>query len=140
MLINLFLVEDDKTFCKIMFNALKLNENYNITCFDNGTDCLKNLQQNPDVVVIDFNLPDITGLELMDKINSYNPDIKNVIISGQKEVKVVVEAYRNGADNYIIKNENCIPELVNAIKNLSMNISLKLEVKILMKKVKGESC
>ncbi len=128
MLIKIFLVEDDPTFTKLVKAALKDNLQYDITAFTTAEECLNHIHENPDIVIIDYLLPDNSGLELMEKIDSYNNNIKKIIISGQTDVEVVVKSYKQGADDYIIKNENCLPELKNSLKNLADNISLQKEV------------
>jgi DNA-binding NtrC family response regulator len=54
-----------------------------------------------------------------------------VIVSGQEDVNVVVNAYKNGASEYIIKNDSLFANLENTVKNLSMNVVLKKEVEFL---------
>lgn len=134
-LIKVFLVEDDLIIGKALQFALEKQHNYDVTLFTNGKNFLENLHLNPDIVAIDYNLPDTKGIELLNHINNYNKDISSIIVSGQEEVEVVVQAYKNGAKDYIIKGNNTIVELCNSIKNLSVNISLRKEVEDLKDKI-----
>jgi len=135
LLIKIFIVEDDQTFSKLTLNTLKSNNQYEISLLVSGAECLKKLHLNPDIVLLDFGLPDISGLELMQKINKYDASINCVIISGQTDIDVVVKAYRLGASDYIIKNENCFPEIENSVKNLAANVELRHEVETLKEQI-----
>ena len=54
-----------------------------------------------------------------------------VVCSGQEEVQVVVECYRNGANDYILKNDQMMVNIENSVRNLSMNVTLRREVEFL---------
>jgi len=126
-MIKIFVVEDDLVYGKLIERALKI-DNIEITIFQNGQEFLDNLHLNPDIVTLDYSLPDMKGIEILKKIVAYNPDISTILLSGQDELNVVVEVYKLGAKSYIIKNENAIVELNNCIKNLITSLNLKKEV------------
>lgn len=134
-LIKVFIVEDDLLIGKALQFALEKQQNYDVTLFTNGKSFLENLHLNPEIVTIDYNLPDMKGLELLSHINNYNKEISSIILSGQEVVEVVVQAYKNGAKDYIIKSNNAIMEVCQSIKNLSVNISLRKEVEDLKDKI-----
>ncbi|MCF8296822.1 MAG: sigma-54 dependent transcriptional regulator [Saprospiraceae bacterium] len=127
MLPKIFIVEDDLIFARIIQKSLE-NEDYDIEVFNNGKDVLDNLHKNPDIISLDYNLPDMLGTEIQKKIIAYSSDISIIILSGQEDLNVVVEAYKLGAKSYIIKNNNALVELKNAINNVAEKIKLKNEV------------
>lgn len=129
---KVFVIEDDTIFGKIVQRAIEREgDNFDVQVFQSGQDFINALHQNPDIVSIDYNLPDMTGLDILKKVKQYNEEIGTIILSGQDKVEVVVEAYSNGASNYIIKNENAVVELTNVVKNLSNHVSLRKEVEAL---------
>ena len=134
-LIKIFNVEDDALFGKAVKFSLEKNLNYDVTVYTTGKAFLENLHLNPDIVSIDHNLPDMKGLDLLEKIEAYNSEISCIFLSGQEEVEVVVQTYRAGAKDYIIKKDNCIVELTNSIQNLSANVSLRKEVEELKNRI-----
>ncbi|MCL4149073.1 UNVERIFIED_CONTAM: hypothetical protein GTU68_042479 [Idotea baltica] len=77
----------------------------------------------------------MTGLDILKQVRKYNEDISTIILSGQEKVEVVVEAYGNGANSYIIKNDNAIVALTNEVKNLSSNVNLRKEVEVLREEI-----
>ncbi len=134
-LIKIFTIEDDLAYAKMIKYMLEKEKNCDVTCFQSGEEFFKNLHLNPDIVTIDFNLAGMDGLEILKRINSYNPTIATILLSGQESVEVAVEAYKNGAKAYIIKNDNAFVELANSVKNLSANVNLRKEVEILKEQI-----
>lgn len=127
---KLFIVEDDMMVASLMKQSLAKFD-HDITHFTTAEECINNLHLNPDIVSVDYNLPGMNGLELMNRIKAYNSAIMIVIVSGQETLDVVIEAYKHGASEYIIKNDNLFVNLENSIKNLSMSVVLKKEVEFL---------
>jgi len=122
-----FFIVDDDIFCANMYEQYLLNLNYtDITYYNNGNDCLNNLNQKPDIIFLDHNMEDITGFEVLKKIKRQNPNIYVVMISGQENIKTAVDALKYGAFDYIIK-DNMVCEKMNLI--ISKIITVKEELK-----------
>src|SRR5687767_2690376 len=102
---KLFIIEDDIMVATLMKQSLAKHD-HEIVHYATAEECLQNLHLNPDIVTIDYNLPGMNGIELMRRIKSYNSSIMVVIVSGQETLEVVVDAYKNGASEYIIKNDS----------------------------------
>jgi DNA-binding NarL/FixJ family response regulator len=66
------------------------------------------LELKPDVVLMDINLPDISGLEATKLIKEHNPDIRVLVVSLHKEPEYVMGMLEAGADGYLVKH--CEPE------------------------------
>ncbi len=128
---KIFLVEDDMLVASVMRQALCRNDKLEIILCSTAAECMNNLHMNPDIVVIDYNLPDQDGLSLMKNIKTYNSQIMTIICSGQESLEVVVNSYKQGANEYILKNENMVVNIENAINNLMMNVTLRKEVEFL---------
>ncbi len=132
---KVFVIEDDLVFGRVLQRSLEQEDNIDVHVFQSGRDFFDHIHLNPDIVSIDYNLPDMNGLDILKKIKNYNKDISTIILSGQDKVEVVVEAYSNGANNYIIKNENAVIELTNVVKQLSSSVNLRKEVEELREQV-----
>jgi len=126
-MIKIFIVDDDQFLGNLIKKAIEKLDNVEVTHFMTPEECLKNLHQNPDIISIDYLMPGMNGLELMEKIKNYNDSIQCVIVSGQEKLDVVVDTYKRGAEDYIIKNENAIVNLENSIKHLCKNVNLRKE-------------
>lgn len=132
---KIFIIEDDAMVATLIKQTLSKNSNYDLHHFESAEDCLNNLHLNPDIVTIDYMLPGMNGLGLMRKIKDYNSSIMTIIVSGQESLEVVIDAYKNGAQDYILKNDNLFVNLENSINNLSMSVVLKKENEMLKDQV-----
>lgn len=129
-MLKIFIVEDDPFYARLLVKAIE-SEDYEIIVFASGAELLSNLHQNPDIITLDFNLPDSKGSDLLVKIKEFNPEIPVIAVSGQEDVNVVVEAYKLGVNHYIIKNSNAMVELSYAVSNISKSLNLQREVESL---------
>lgn len=126
-MIRIFIVDDDQFLGSLIKKAIEKLDNVDVTHFLSPEECLNHLHLNPDIISIDYLMPGMNGLELMEKIKNYNDNIQCVLVSGQEKLDVVVETYKKGAEDYIIKNENAIFNLENSVRNLCKNVNLKQE-------------
>lgn len=111
----IFVVDDDPVVTKLVVKRLAL-ENYQIEAFDYGEDCLKVLNKNPDLIILDyyFYKPDqkvMNGMEVFDRIKATNPDVPIIMLSGQEKGEIVLELARKGIDDYVIKDNNLLDNL-----------------------------
>ncbi|MDH5682341.1 MAG: response regulator transcription factor, partial [Spirochaetota bacterium] len=83
--------------------------------YDNGLDFINTLESpfQPDVCLIDLRLPDMSGIEIAEKVTNYHPDIHIIILTGQSTVQSLSEAKDLGVD-YIEKGTRGV-ELINKI-------------------------
>ena len=128
---RIFLVEDDIMVATLMKQALSKNDKFELHHFTTAEDCIANLHLRPDIVTIDYNLPGMDGLTLMDKVKIFDQNIMVIICSGQESVEVVISCYRKGAQDYILKSENMIADVETSVNNLAMNVTLRKEVELL---------
>jgi DNA-binding NtrC family response regulator len=114
-----FFIVDDDVFCAKLYEQFLNNINCNdIVYFDNGKDCLLNLNQNPDIIFLDHNMNDLSGFEVLKKIKRYNPNIYIVMISAQENIKTAVDALKYGAFDYIIKDSNVTDKMTQVINKI----------------------
>lgn len=125
---KIFIVEDDPWYGEILEYHLSLNEDYVINRFTTGKECLANLHKKPDLITIDFSLPDFTGDKLYEKIRQTDDSIPVVVISGQEEVTVAVNLLKMGVTDYLVKDENTKDMLWNAVIRIRKMGNLKKEV------------
>lgn len=134
-LTKIFIVEDNELYSTLLQHSLDQEDKYDVSVFKNAQELFAHIHENPDIVTIDYNLPDRDGLDILREVQNYNKDIQCVILSGQEKVDVVVDCYKNGAKGYIIKNDHATIELANVIQNLSHTSNLKKEVSYLQEQI-----
>ncbi|MFZ5431651.1 MAG: sigma-54-dependent transcriptional regulator [Bacteroidota bacterium] len=131
----IFVVEDDEWYNRLLVHNLSLNPDYEVESFFNAADCLNALHKSPDVVTVDYRLPDIKGLELLKKIKDFNPDIQVIMISEQDDIEVVVDLLKHGAYDYIVKSRDIRERLLNTVSNIRNRAGLQKEIATLRKEV-----
>lgn len=129
--IKIFIVEDDPFYGEILNYHLSLNPDYEVTLFASGKELLANLYRQPDLVTIDFVLPDYKGDKLYERIREFNSDIPVIVISGQDEIAVAVNLLKMGVSDYLIKDEHTKDVLWNSIVNICEKRRLVREVESL---------
>ncbi len=132
---KIFIVEDDPWYGKMLRYHLSLNPDYEVHLFENAKSCLDKLYLKPDVISIDYYLPDINGAELFKKVKAQYPSIPVIILSGQEEISVALGLLKSGANDYIIKDDNAKDLLWNRLLQIRENTNLALEVEDLKKQL-----
>jgi DNA-binding NarL/FixJ family response regulator len=79
-------------------------------------------KNNPDILLVDIKLPDISGIEVCEKILNQYPNLKVIIITAFHDEKDVVKAIRAGAKGYILKDSD-VKELIKQIRLVYENKS-----------------
>ena len=102
---KIFIVDDDKLTSNIYAQHLKNLGFVNVSIFDNGQDCLNALIEEPTVILLDHYMNKLTGMEVLQKVKRFDPNIYVVFISGQEDISTAVEALKYGAFDYIIKGQ-----------------------------------
>ncbi|HNX55260.1 MAG TPA: sigma-54 dependent transcriptional regulator [Prolixibacteraceae bacterium] len=133
---KIFVVEDDEWYNRLLVHTLSLNPDYEIKSFTTGKDCLDSIHQAPDVVTLDYRLPDMKGLDVLKRIKEINDDIQIILISEQDDIEVVVTLLQNGAYDYIVKSRDIRERLLNTVNNIRQGSNLKKEIVSLRKEVK----
>ena len=86
---------------------------------NNGKEAVKIAKLiNPDIVLMDIDMPIMNGIEATEKIKSFNPEIKIIILSMHNEKGLVKKLIRLGADGYLLKNSDQ-NELIEAISKVA---------------------
>lgn len=116
--IKVFIVDDDIFFQNLVMFELQKAGYQNIQTFNNGTNFLDNLYQKPDVVILDYNMPDYNGLQVLKEVMSINPDVNVILVSAQNQIEVAVDTMRFGAIDYIVKNSAGISLLCDKIQDI----------------------
>ncbi len=101
-------------------------QGYEVRTFISGEECLKHLDANPQLIVLDhlFNSQDnkaMNGLEILKNIRSKNKNIPVIILSGKGNDNLAAEYIRNGANQYIPKNDYFVDILMQTIDKLMQN-------------------
>ncbi|MFA7381385.1 MAG: sigma-54 dependent transcriptional regulator [Bacteroidia bacterium] len=132
---TLFVVEDDEWYNNLITYTLSLNPEYAVKSFRDAKSFLDALPEQPDVVTLDFRLPDSTGLDILKSIKATHPECEVIIISEQDNVETAVDLLKEGAYDYLVKTTDIRDRLLNLITNIKGKQSLKERISQLEKEV-----
>lgn len=104
--IKIFLVNSNLFYLNIYEQSFKKLGYNDITIFLNGTDCINELVQKPDIIFMDDAMIDMSGSELLKQVKSVNPNIYVVLGIDPVEIKTAVNTLNYGVFDYIIKGED----------------------------------
>ncbi|WEK37177.1 MAG: sigma-54 dependent transcriptional regulator [Candidatus Pseudobacter hemicellulosilyticus] len=133
--LRIFILEDDMWYGSMLHHYLSLNPDYEVKRFDKPSEFFNHLHENPDVVTLDYFMPDMDGSTVLKKIREINPDIKVIIISGQEDLRTAVSLVTSGAFDYIVKDNDTRDRLWNVLLHLKEIVGLRKEVEDLKEQV-----
>jgi len=118
-MISIVIAEDQEMLRKAMVQLMEMNDELNILGdFSNGEDALERIQTlEPDVAILDVEMPKMTGLEVLKKVKDSNLNTKVIIVTTFKRPGYFESAVANDVDAYVLQ-ERSIDELVETIKNV----------------------
>ncbi|MCJ8166317.1 sigma-54 dependent transcriptional regulator [Pontibacter sp. E15-1] len=125
---KIFILDDDIWYSELLEYHLSANPDYEIHKFHAAQDCLTNLYQRPNVITLDYSLPDKNGAEVLKRIKEQSPDTQVVVISGQEDVATAVDLLKKGAYDYLVKDEDTPERLWNSVNKICESDSLRKEI------------
>lgn len=102
------IVDDHYLFTKALEDMVNNFEGYEVSfCAENGKDFIDKLSKQkvkPEIILLDLNMPIMNGFETLSWIKKHQPDQKVLILSMNDEETNIIQAVRNGANGYLLKN------------------------------------
>ncbi len=110
---NIFLIEDDEIYAEFIKKALSQNAEYQIQTYATAEDALVAVNGKfPDVMIIDYKLPGMNGIELYEKIkDKVTENSKVIMLSALDDGNMVLSFIQKGVRDYVIKDENVVESL-----------------------------
>lgn len=119
--ISVFIVEDNNLYTYFLNDALQDEGEFNITTFETATQCLKSLEDKPDIIVMDYYLEDgKTGLDFFKTIHQKYPKLPVIVLSGQDDVQIAADLMEAGVHEYLQKKDK---DVVQKLKKAILDIS-----------------
>jgi DNA-binding NarL/FixJ family response regulator len=119
--VRLLIVDDHQMVrdgIRVMLESQNKTYTFVITEAENGEDAIKNvLKYDYDIILIDYQLPKMTGMETVEKILLYKPTTKILALSNYDELTYINNMLKAGVSGYILKNVEPV-ELIAAIKTI----------------------
>lgn len=122
---RVLLIEDDHVFADLMTRFLQ-NLGYKVTLTLDGQSGLEACQnEDPDIVLCDLNLPQMSGLQILQKLVEDCSQVPVIVISGSERMSDIREAVRLGAWDYLVKPVDQLESVDVAIQNCLTRSSLE---------------
>lgn len=113
---SVLIIDDDPTFCLMLKSFLSKKDFATETAFS-GAEAINQVKNNNfDIVLSDFRLPDTDGLELLENIREIKPGTPVIIMTSYADIRIAVKAMKIGAYEYVTKPVNP-DEILLTIKN-----------------------
>ncbi len=125
---RIFILEDEIWYGSMLQHFLEMNPDNEIKRFESAKDLLDSLHLAPDVITLDFSLPDMSGDEVLRKIKYRLPDSAVIIVSGQNDVRTAIALLKDGAYDYIVKDSEAQERLWASLARFQELKQLKTEV------------
>ena len=125
--VHIFIVEDNAWYGELLEYKLAQNPDYQVQRFTTAQACLDHLGEKPDLITLDYSLPDGKGDQVLRQIKERLPEVAVIIISGQEDVRTAIGLLRQGAYDYLVKDEETADRLWNSVNNVRKQLQLRRE-------------
>ena len=133
---SILIIDDEEAQRNVLKGYLE-KKGFKIFTASSGTEGIKSVQDNMiDIVLSDYKMPDITGLEVLEHVKKINPAISFIILTAYGTIENAVKAMRLGAFDYISKPVD-LDELDLLLERIIENKNLKSEIESLYEEKKN---
>lgn len=134
---KILVIDDERSIRNALKDILEY-EKYEIVLAEDGISGLKELDACIfDLILCDIKMPDMDGLEVLEKVRISHPELPVIMITGHGDIDTAIEAIKSGAYDYIQKPLD-LNRLLVAIRNGLDKKTLVTETKVLKKKVNSK--
>ena len=121
---KVFIVDDEPLLTEMLSDYLQGQTNgftFDIKTYPTGEACLKELSQNPDIVILDYYLNSrerdaANGIDILKLIKDKNKTLPVIMLSSQKNYTTAAKTIMYGAVHYVIKGQDAFGEIYDLIK------------------------
>ncbi len=116
---QIFIIDDDPFWSATLFKMLKDLGYDNVSKHASGTECVNNLHLNPGLLFLDYQMDDMDGLEVLQKVKSLYPNIGVIFCTAHEDLSIAVDAMKNGSFDYLLKSNASKKEVAAIIHEMN---------------------
>jgi DNA-binding NtrC family response regulator len=116
---RILVVDDDQPLNVMICKYLEKQGFVNVKGYYSGEELFEAIgKEKSPVIIQDYELPGINGVDILKKVKSKNPLAEFIFLSGQSSIEIAVDAIKNGAFDYIVKDNFAKENVATKIRNL----------------------
>lgn len=125
--LKIFIVDDDVMVAEMLRDQITHNTTHSVTLFHTGEECIKHVNEKPDVIILDYylnseNLNASNGMEVLKAIKKVHPEIHVIFLSSQERYGVAMQILQKGAEYYIIKDKEAFGKIEKILQGIAADI------------------
>ncbi|MBA3663078.1 MAG: response regulator [Bacteroidetes bacterium] len=115
--LNLFIVDDNMLTVTDLKYYLqnRFGTGINISTFSDGDSCLKKVDKETNVVILDYFMEGKNGLETLKLIKDINPKTEVIMLSGNDDIGIAIDSFRLGATDYVTKGQGSLKKITKLV-------------------------
>ncbi|MCI5057363.1 MAG: response regulator [Flavobacteriales bacterium] len=115
----IFIVDDDEAFLKLFSKKIE-NEGFrNVKTFSSADTCLLCLDQEPDIILLDYQMPGKNGIDALKDIKNSKSNARVVFLTASEDKKVADDAFKYDAFDYVVKNDTSFGRVKLLLKRIN---------------------
>ncbi|HEY3390011.1 MAG TPA: response regulator [Prolixibacteraceae bacterium] len=114
----IFIVEDNTIYNKFIASQLRIHKFTRIESYLSGEECLENLYKKPDIIIQDYLLNGITGIDVLKIAKQDFPHAEFIFLSGQDNINIAVKSMKHGAFDYVVKDLFAVKKVTDCIDKI----------------------
>ncbi len=113
---SIVIIDDETEILNVLSRFLTRNSNFSVTTYSNPVSALTAIgNTNVDLVLLDIMMPQMNGLEVLEKLKANNPEQKVIMMTAYSTLDKVLKSHKEGATNYVMKPFDSLQALENKI-------------------------
>jgi DNA-binding NtrC family response regulator len=116
----IFVVDDNPIYNRLIVSQLRLNKFLRVESYLSGEDCLQNIYKKPDIIVQDYLMNGMDGIEVLKTSKKSNPKTQFIFLSSEDSFEIAVNTIKYGAYEYVIKDQLALKKLILIINKIKI--------------------
>lgn len=114
-------VDDENEILNMINRFLSRDEKYSVTTFSNPVVAVSSIDDTYDLVLMDIMMPQMNGLDALEKIMEKNPKQKVIMMTAYSTLDKVLKSHKEGAVHYLMKPFDSLQLLSDKVKSVLEN-------------------
>jgi len=119
----IFIVDDDEMMSQMLSDHLSKNPLHKVSLFGTGEDCIPELRQKPDAIILDYTLNTIDknaadGLEILQQIKKIDREVCVIMLSSQEHYGKALQTIVKGATEYVVKEQDSFTKIDSILDSI----------------------